>query len=145
MARGPLLDPRPWPWHPTLTPNLYLPGLVPNLYLPILAPNLRLPALAPNLYLSVQVKILLLLSQLLVLSLPLPLPSPPPLLLLIIIRRTRDAFTVAKSSLYGSYKVFDEKVKSCFRKFVSVIAYVSLKREAAVAIVKEIDGWLFLK
>ena len=56
-------------------------------------------------YLPVQVKILLLIPQLLVLSLPLPSPPPPPLLLLSILVLveiiTRDAFTAAKSTLKG--------------------------------------------
>ena len=53
-------------------------------------------------YLPVQVKILLLLPQLLVLSLPLPSPPPPPLLLLVLLEIiTRDAFTAAKSTLNG--------------------------------------------
>ena len=40
-------------------------------------------------------------------------------------------------------KIFDEKPKFCFSKFVSAMANVSLNREAAA--VKEIGGWLFLK
>ena len=39
--------------------------------------------------------------------------------------------------------ISDEKVKFRFGKFVSVMANVSLNREAAA--VKEIGGWLFQK
>ena len=41
-------------------------------------------------------------------------------------------------------KVFDEKVKSCFSKFVNIMTNVFLIREAAF-IFKEIGGWVFLK
>ena len=47
-----ILGPGPWPRHPALAPNLYLPVLAPKLCLPALAPNLYLLTLAPNLYLT---------------------------------------------------------------------------------------------
>ena len=146
---------------PAMALNLYLPALALNLYLPNLTETLQLPALVlklylpiltpamgPNLYLPVQDKIVLLLPQLLVLSLPLPLL--PRLILqllllpLLLITITRNAFAKAKSVLNGSYKVFDEKVKPCFSKFINIMANVFLIREAAF-IFKEIGGWVFLK
>ena len=101
----------------------------PNLYWPTLA-----PVMTPDLYFPVQVKILLL-PQLLILLLSLSLASSPPLLLLLllllmIIITTRDAFAAAKSALKGPWKIFDEKVESCFSKFVSVMANVFPIREA---------------
>ena len=41
---------------------------------------------------------------------------------------TRDAFVATKFCKNEPYKVFDERVKSCFSKFVNVIADVSLIR-----------------
>ena len=136
----------PWPfaWLPALALNLFTnPGPIfvctgpgpefvfngpgPNFYLPTLV-----PAMIPDLYLPVQVKILLL-PQLLVLSLLLPLtPLLLLLLLLLIIIIIRDAITAAKFALNGPEKIFDEKVKPCVSKFVSVMANVFLIREAAV-------------
>ena len=49
---GPLFGPQPWPWSPTLVPNLYLPVLTPELFLLAVASNLCLPVLALNLYLT---------------------------------------------------------------------------------------------
>ena len=40
----------------------------------------------------------------------------------------RDTFVATKFCKNGPYKVFDEWVKSCFSKFVNVIADVSLIR-----------------
>ena len=85
----------------------------------------------PSTCIYIQVKILLL-PQLLVLS----LPPPPPLLLLLIIITTKDTFAAVKSALNDPLNVFDEKINSCFSKFVSAMANVSLKREAAVVIGK---------
>ena len=97
--------------------------------------------MAPNFYLPVQVKVLLLLPQILVLSLPLPLPPPLllQLLLLLLLIITRDTFAAAKSILNGTLKVFDKKVKSCFSKFIIIMAYVFLIREAEF-ILKELGS-----
>ena len=93
-----------------------------------------------NLYLPVKEKILLLvLPQVLVLSIPLPLPSPLTLLPLLLMI-TRDAFAAAKSALNGLKKVFDEKLKSCFSKFVITMANVFLIRKVAF-IFKETAGY----
>ena len=49
---------------------------------------------------------------------------------------TRDAFAAAKSALMV-LKVFDANIKSCFSKFINIMANVFLIREAAF-IFKEI-------
>ena len=54
-----------------------------------------------------------------------------------IINQAKDAFVAAKSALNDPQKVFDEKVKSCFSKFVSVLANVFHISKAAVVIFKE--------
>ena len=54
-----------------------------------------------------------------------------------------NASAAAKSTLNGPWKVFDENVKSCFRKFISVMVNLSLVSEPAIAIYKETGGWLF--
>ena len=45
---------------------------------------------------------------------------------------TRDAFASAKSVLNGPYKILDEKLKSCFSKFVNIAANVFLIRETFI-------------
>ena len=136
-------------------PQFVFTGPAPNLYLPALAPNLCLQALAPNFYLtvlaricvylicysSVQVKILLLLPQLLVLSLP--LASPTTTTATTTTTNTSTTRDNNKRCLHGSkihlkWPLLYEKAKSCFTKFVSVMANVSLNREAAA--VKKIGG-----
>ena len=155
---------------PALTPNLYLPvvapnlcllGLASNLYLTALALNMCLPALAPNWCLAAlgpNLHLLAPASNLLFTSSgPVPDFTTTTTATCTITTTTittttttatrdiitRDAFAAVRSTLNGSEKIFDEKVKFCFSKFVSVMANVSLNREAAA--VKEIGGWLFLK
>ena len=45
-----------------------------------------------------------------------------------------------KIRIKGPYKIFDEKVKSCFSKFVSIMANAFQINEAAVNIFKESGG-----
>ena len=99
---------------PALAPNLYLPALEPNLDLPAVAPNLCLLAPSPNLYLLVLVSNFLFTSS------------------------GQDFTTTATVICTVLFHW-----KSCFSKFVSLMAKVSPNREAAAA--KEISGWLFLK
>ena len=49
----------------------------------------------------------------------------------------------SKICIKWSLKLFDEKIKSCCSKFVSVMASVSLKREATVVIVKKLTASCF--
>ena len=48
-----------------------------------------------------------------------------------------NASAAAKFTLNGPWMVFDENVKSCFSKFISVMANLSLTKETAVVIYKE--------
>ena len=61
---------------------------------------------------------------------PRPFAWPLALALMIIII-TGDAFAAARSVLNGPYNIFDEKVKSCFSKFVNIMVDVFLISEAA--------------
>ena len=55
----------------------------------------------------------------------------------------RDAFAAKKIRIKGPYKIFDEKVKSCFSKFVSIMANAFQINKAAVSIFKESGGCCF--
>ena len=119
-APGLLLGPGP-----ALALNLYLPGLAPDLYLTTLAPNLRLPALAPDLYL------LALASNLLFTSSGQHFTNTTTATcttttITITTTTTTDTTTSTtrdnnnKRYLCRNQKMFDEKVKFFFSKFVSV-------------------------
>ena len=116
LCLAPSPDPVPVPRFrpPALAPNLYLPALEPNLDLPAVAPNLCLLAPSPNLYLLALVSNFLFTSS------------------------GQDFTTTATVTCTVLFHC-----KSCFSKFVSLMAKVSPNREAAA--VKEISGWLFLK
>ena len=119
-APGLLLGPGP-----ALALNLYLPVLAPDLYLTTLAPNLRLPALAPDLYL------LALASNLLFISSGQHFTNTTTATcttttITITTTTTTDTTTSTtrdnnnKRYLCRNQKMFDEKVKFFFSKFVSV-------------------------
>ena len=101
----------PWffAWPSSLSPNLHLTALAPNLYLPALAldlqlpnlaTNLCLPALAPNLYLLALASNLLFTSS----------------------GQDFTTTTTATCTITTPAITANEKVKSCFSKFVSVMA-----------------------
>ena len=105
--------------------NLYLPVLAPDLYLTTLAPNLRLPALAPDLHL------LALASNLLFISSGQHFTNTTTATcttttITITTTTTTDTTTSTtrdnnnKRYLCRNQKMFDEKVKFFFSKFVSV-------------------------
>ena len=159
ISRPPALALAPNLYLPALAPNLCLPALASNLCLPALAPNLCLPALAFNLYLTALAPNMCL-PNLLFTSSGQDFSTTTAVTCTITtttITTTTTTTTTTNTSttrdnnkrcLHGSkiyikWPLKDEKSKFCFSKFVSVMANVSLTREAAA--VKEIGGWLFLK
>ena len=157
LAPDPLLGPQPWSWPPIC---IYLPWSPicilrpwPRMCLPALAPNLCLAVLGPNLYL------LALASNLLFTSSGQDFTTTTTATCTITTTAITTATTTATSTtrdnnkrcLRGSkihikWPLKDIWWKSCwfcFSKFVSVMAKVSLNREAVA--VKQIGVWLFLK